>query len=87
MSTAAVKNGGNLQDYVQLQKSLLCLVVMFNRRRAGEASKIMLEDYERSKKVNNLVNPSEYRLKSLRKLYLNSSTEWRLMGSKGDMSQ
>ena len=32
-------------DYIQVQKTVLCLVVVFNQKRAGEASKIKLLDY------------------------------------------
>ena len=32
-------------DYIHVQKTVLCLVVVFNQKRAGEATKIKLLDY------------------------------------------
>ena len=53
----------NIKDYEQLQKCLLCLIVMFNRKRAGEASKITLNDYLLAKSESNLTeNAKEFEL-------------------------
>ena len=35
----------NSECYQKLQKAILCRMIMFNRRRSGEASKIRLKDY------------------------------------------
>jgi hypothetical protein len=47
------------QTYMQLQKSLLALLILFNRRRAGEASKMTLSEYQASLLCSNYENDIE----------------------------
>lgn len=39
------ENNENSDQYQKLQAAILCRIIMFNRRRSGETSKILLKDY------------------------------------------
>ena len=49
-------------DYIHMQKTVLCLVVVFNQKLAGEASKIKLIDYSHGYKTSMIENSKEYGL-------------------------
>lgn len=55
------------EDYVHLQKVVLCLIVVFNRKRAGEASRITTENYQKGFRANTIQNSAEYGLTAFEK--------------------
>lgn len=67
--------------YHELQKALLCLIIMFNRRRAGEASRIQLEDYFRAEESQ--LEFSELGLSSLEQALCQSFSRIEIVGKRG----
>lgn len=54
-ATAALKKDTTVQNYSNLAKAALTKIVLFNRRRVGEVSKIKLRNFlERNKETNTL---------------------------------
>lgn len=54
-ATAALKKDTTVQNYSSLAKAALTKIVLFNRRRVGEVSKIKLRNFlERNKETNTL---------------------------------
>ena len=65
MSMASLRKQPNIEDWSLLAQATLTRLVMFNKRRGGEASKLPLEAYE-NRPDWGLVNSSEI-MKSLNK--------------------
>jgi hypothetical protein len=67
--------------YQQLQKSLLALVILFNRRRAGEASKMSILDYQTSLQGNS--HETDIELSAMEKALMNSLHRIEITGKRG----
>ena len=72
-------------DYVFLQKNALCLMVMFNRKRAGEASRMTFDDYQNGKISEAVLsaNSHEYQLTSFEKELLKTHKRIEITGKNG----
>lgn len=74
------------EDYAFLQKKLLCLLVIFNRKRAGEASKMTLDDYQRGISSADAAlahNLNEYQLTNFEKELLKRYKRIEITGKRG----
>lgn len=57
-----LSNEPSSQDYAHLQRVVLCLIIVFNRKRAGEASRITIDNYKQGFGTNTIKNSNEFGL-------------------------
>jgi hypothetical protein len=81
-SSSCEQNPEGRQDYIRLQKSLLALIILFNRRRSGEASRMAVSDYEKSLQCTSL-NDNDIELSHMEKMIAKSLHRVEIIGKKG----
>ena len=77
-----LKDHPTTEDYSHLQKVVLCLLCVFNRKRAWETSRIRPADY-RNCKMGMSGNIDEYGLSSFEKHLLKTHTRIETLGKHG----
>ena len=70
----------NIENYDYLQEALLCLIVVFNRKQAGEASKIRVDQNMYGCKVGTVNNADEFGL-SMFQRHLMKTHHWSVNAS------
>jgi hypothetical protein len=76
------RNPEGRQDYISLQKSLLALIILFNRRRSGEASRMAVSDYEKSLQCASM-NDNDIELSPMEKMIAKRLHRVEIIGKKG----
>lgn len=73
----------NFNYFMQLQKALLALVILFNRRRSGEVSRMRLDDYSKCTTGSQVLSGNDLELSKLESQFVDSFTRVEMTGKKG----
>ncbi|RUS80545.1 hypothetical protein EGW08_011685 [Elysia chlorotica] len=79
-----LKQNQNAETWLRLAKITLANIILFNRKRSGEASRILISDFEKAK--NNKSQPRDDVLESLskvEKILVNNFLRVEIMGKRG----
>lgn len=80
---AAEKALPSKNSYVKLQKALLALVILFNRRRSGEVSRMKLQEYCKNSTGTQTLSENDLNLSDLEKELAHSFSRVEITGKKG----
>lgn len=78
-----IDNPSNRSSYISLQKSLLAQVILFNRRRPGEVSKIKVEEIEKKRSGTQTMSEEDLGLTNLEKRFTSKLSRVEITGKKG----
>ena len=70
-------------SYSQLQKALLALIILFNRRRSGEVSRMKLDEYNKNTDGTQTISDQDLNLSQLEKKCASTFSRFELTGKRG----